>query len=89
MLEAPNEFDHFVGGRRWPSELAAYGRELYRKAKGRPALRALPVIGPSLMAPGAPRRLGDQHAFLDAGNIHPYTGGLSPAPAHMRSELGG
>lgn len=44
-LEAPNEFDHFVGGPRWPARLAAYGRELYRKAKARRAVRSLPVVG--------------------------------------------
>jgi hypothetical protein len=87
-LEAPNEFDRFVGGPRWPARLAAYGRELYRKAKARPSVRSLPVIGPSLTAPGAALRLGDQRRWLDAGNIHPYTGGLSPGPPHLRSELG-
>jgi hypothetical protein len=86
-LEAPNEFDRFVGGPRWPARLAAYGRELYRKAKARPAVRSLPVVGPSLAAHGAALSLGDQRRWLDAGNVHPYTGGLSPAPAHVRSEL--
>jgi hypothetical protein len=34
----------------------------------------------------APSTLGNQSAYLDAGNLHPYTGGLSPTPAHMASE---
>ncbi len=86
-LEAPNEFDHYVGGPRWPAVLAAYGRELYRRAKARPELRRVPVLGPSLVAPDAPRRVGDQRSWLDRGNIHPYTGGLSPSPRHTRSEI--
>jgi hypothetical protein len=86
-LEAPNEFDHFVGGPRWPSLLAAYGRELYRRAKAHPSLRALPVLGPSLSRAQGLRRLGDQRSWLDRGNIHPYTGGLSPAPRHLSAAL--
>jgi hypothetical protein len=86
-LEAPNEFDHYVGGRRWPDRLAAYNRALYRKAKSHPSLRSLPVVGPSFATADGPRLLGDQRPWLDAGNIHPYTGGLSPDPRHLRSEF--
>lgn len=86
-LEAPNEFDKFVGGPRWPSVLAAYGRTLYRKANAHPSLRSLTVVGPSVAAADGPMLVGDQSAWLDVGNVHPYTGGLSPAPGHIRSEL--
>ena len=54
-VEGPNEFDKYVGGRRWRIKLAAYSRELYRKSR-HPSLRGLPVVGPSLAAPrGRPR----------------------------------
>jgi hypothetical protein len=86
-LEAPNEFDKYVGGSRWPLRLANYSRDLYGAVRANPALRGLPVVGPSFAAPDGPRRVGDLRSRLDVGNIHPYTGGLSPGPAHLRSEL--
>ena len=86
-LEDPNEFDYFGGTREWPSALASYDRQLYQKVKSDPSLRSLPVIGPSFAGPESPGLLGDQHEWLDIGNIHPYTGGQSPAPAHTESEL--
>jgi hypothetical protein len=85
-LEAPNELDKYAGGA-WASRLATYSRDLYTKAKARPGLRSLPIIAPSLANSGAERRLGDQHKWLDLGNVHPYTGGRSPDPAHLRTEL--
>ena len=86
-LEAPNEFDHFVGGPNWPSVLTRYDKELYAKAKADPSLRSLPVIGPALVGANATRTLGNQQAWLDIGNVHPYTGGQSPGPDHSNSEL--
>ncbi|MEA2331504.1 MAG: hypothetical protein QOH58_1642 [Thermoleophilaceae bacterium] len=86
-LEAPNEFDKYVGGPRWPLVLSAYGRDLHRKAKARRSLRSLPILGPSFATPEGPRRVGDQASWVDVGNIHPYTGGLSPDPQHVQAEL--
>ena len=86
-LEAPNEFDKYGGGRRWRSRLSAYGRELYRKVKAHPSLRSLPVLGPSFATVRAPKLFGDQRSWMDVGNVHPYTGGLSPDPKHLRTEL--
>jgi hypothetical protein len=86
-LEAPNEFDKYVGGPRWPSVLSAYGRDLHRKARATKSLRSLPILGPSFGTPDGPQRVGDQRSWLDVGNIHPYTGGLSPDPEHVKSEL--
>ena len=83
-LEAPNEFDHFNGGPRWPAALRDYTERLYRGAKAHPALRSLPVLGPSLGTWEGPRRAGDHRAWLDRGNIHPYTGGASPSARHVR-----
>ena len=86
-LEAPNEFDKYVGGPRWPSVLSAYGRDLHRKAQAKRSLRSLPILGPSFATPEGPLRVGDQRKWLDVGNIHPYTGGLSPDPEHVKAEL--
>ncbi len=86
-LEAPNEYDKFMGGPRWSAVLGAYSRQLYRRVNADPALRSLPVLGPSLATSGAEAALGNQSAFLDRGNIHPYSGGQSPSPAHLRSEF--
>jgi hypothetical protein len=86
-IEAPNEYDRFMGGPRWPSVLASYGRLLYRRVNADRSLRSLPVLGPSLATAGAEARLGDQSAFLDRGNIHPYAGGQSPNPAHLKAEF--
>ncbi len=67
--------------------LSAYGRELYLKAKANPSLRSLPVLGPSFSTTTAQKLFGDQHSWMDVGNVHPYTGGLSPDPDHLRTEL--
>jgi len=86
-IEAPNEFDKYVGGRRWPSVLSSYGRDLHRKAKALRSLRGLPILGPSFATVAGPSRVGNQGKWLDVGNIHPYTGGLSPDPRHIKAEL--
>ena len=51
-LEAPNEFDHFVGGRRWPGAARPpTGASSTARRRRAPPCATLPVIGPSLMAP--------------------------------------
>jgi hypothetical protein len=85
-VEGPNEFDHFVGGRRWPKRLAAYSRALYRKVKAHPSLSKLPVVGPSLVQAEGPRRVGDLSPWLDVGNIHPYAGGAAPRPSWVAAD---
>jgi hypothetical protein len=86
-LEAPNEFDKYVGGPRWPLALASYERQLYLKANQRRATRSLPILGPSFATPEGPSRVGNLRGHVDVGNIHPYTGGLSPDPQHIQAEL--
>jgi hypothetical protein len=86
-LEAPNEFDKYVGGARWPLALASYERQLHVKAKARRATRSLPILGPSFATPQGPSRVGNLRGLVDVGNIHPYTGGLSPNPEHIKAEL--
>jgi hypothetical protein len=86
-LEEPNEFDHFNGGPGWAARLTRYSRELYRKVKRNPSLRRLPVVGPAFGTTTGAARVGDQRSYLDVGNIHPYTYGLSPDSRHMRAEL--
>jgi hypothetical protein len=86
-LEEPNEVDHFYGTPGWAPRLTRYGRELYRKVKSNPSLRTLPVVGPSFGTVQGASRVGDQRAYLDIGNIHPYTYGLSPDSRHVRAEM--
>jgi hypothetical protein len=86
-LEGPNEFDHFVGGRRWPTKLRTYGRELYRKVKAHPSLRPLPLLAPTFSTLDGPQRYGKQSNWVDVGNVHPYTGGLSPRPELVRAAV--
>lgn len=47
-LEGPNEYSTMGGDPNWIANLRAYQQELYARAKGDPALAALPVIGPDL-----------------------------------------
>ena len=86
-LEAPNEMDKYVGGARWPRTLASYERQLHVKAKARRATRSLPILGPSFATLQGPSLVGNLRGLVDVGNIHPYTGGLSPNPEHIKSEL--
>jgi hypothetical protein len=85
-VEDPNEFDN-SGLSDWAPALAGYDRRLYAAVKASPQLRSLPVIGPSLVNEGSPSQLGDQQSSLDAGDIHPYTGGLAPMPSYIDSQL--
>ena len=85
LLEWPPEMD-IRGGPNWPSALPARGREMYTKVKADPALRGIPVVGPTLVDPDSFVRLGDQSAYLDLGNIQPYMGALSPNPLHILAE---
>jgi hypothetical protein len=85
-VEDPNEFDS-SGLTDWAPALASYDRQLFAAVKASPQLRSLPVIGPSLVNEDSPSQLGDQQSSLDAGDIHPYTGGLAPTPAYIQSQL--
>jgi hypothetical protein len=86
-LEGPNEFDHFVGGSRWPTRLRTYGRKLYREVNAHPSLRPLPLLAPSFATLDGPQRYGKQSDWVDVGNVHPYTGGLSPRPELVRAAV--
>ncbi len=85
-IEDPNEFDS-SGLSDWAAPLAAYDRQLYTAVKASPSLHSLPMIGPSLVGESSPQQLGDQQSWLNFGNIHPYTGGLSPTPAYTAAQL--
>lgn len=85
-LEAPNEYDLFHGGPNWTTELRDYQQELYTKAKADPALRDLPVIGPSLVYGDSRDKLGSLASLMDVGNMHPYTGGEAPSQGHLERE---
>jgi hypothetical protein len=76
-VTGPNEPD-ISGDPQWIAHTRAYQADLYARVKGDPALRHLPVIGPSLVYRPSRAALGDLSAHLDWGNIHPYPAGVLP-----------
>jgi hypothetical protein len=83
-VEWPNEHD-ISGDPNWLASLTGWGRQLHGKLRADPALGAIKIVGPSLVHPASHMRVGDQSAFVDRGNLHPYTGALSPHPLHILS----
>jgi hypothetical protein len=84
-VEWPNEHD-ISGDPNWVASLTNWGRQLHAKMKADPALSRIKILGPSLVHPGSRSALGDQSAFIDRGNLHPYTAGSTPNPDHMARE---
>jgi hypothetical protein len=84
-LEGPNEYD--VSGGSWAPQLRTYQQDLYDKVKRHPALRTIPVVGPSFVWASSRPTMGNLGPALDVGNMHPYTGGRSPTAAHIKSEI--
>jgi hypothetical protein len=84
-IEGPNEPDLFEPGG-WEPRLRAFVPALYRAVKSHPdpAIRALPVIGPSFASADSLSAVGDNSQAMDRGNIHPYTGCQSPTSSHLR-----
>jgi hypothetical protein len=76
-ISGVNEPD-ISGDPAWVSKTRAYTSELYMRAKADPALRGLPVIGPSLVYRPSRTELGDLSHVVDRGNLHPYPGGHPP-----------
>lgn len=86
-LEGPNEYD-IQGDSNWVANLRDYQRRLWESSQARPALSALPVVGPSLVGRSAHDQLGDVSAWSDEGNMHPYPGGEAPDRAsHLNDEF--
>jgi hypothetical protein len=83
-VEGPNEPDLFETGD-WAPRLRSFMSELYSAVKKHrdPAIRGLPVVGPSFAVGGA-SSFGDNSGSMDLGNIHPYTGCQSPSWSHLR-----
>ncbi len=87
-IEGPNEYD-IQGDPNWRPRLRDYQQRLYREVKSDPALRRIPVLGPSLVQGESRGQLGDLSGSLDFGNIHPYPSGNEPdLDSHMDQELG-
>jgi hypothetical protein len=84
-LEGPNEYDGSPDPA-WAASLRAWQQQLYFRVKATPVLRALPIVGPSLVKPESRAALGDLSGAMDVGNLHPYTGGLMPAAAFLDGE---
>ena len=76
-IASVNEPD-ISGDANWVAKTRAFQKALYQQVQAIPALRNLPVLGPSLVNRGSRAQLGDLSAYLDRGNIHPYPGGTPP-----------
>jgi hypothetical protein len=76
-LEGPNEYNE-LGGANWMNELRAWQQAMYTAAKADPALKNLPVIGPSIDATAPYASLSDLAPYADAGNVHSYPAGAGP-----------
>lgn len=86
-LEGPNEYDN-QGEDNWVGPLRDYQRRLFEGARARPALAAIPVLGPTVVYRENRERLGDLSAWLDYGNMHPYPGGNAPdRDVHLEDEF--
>jgi hypothetical protein len=83
-IEAPNEPDQ-TGDSDWIGKTRRLQRELYTSVNGDPLLSHIDVVGPALVHPGSWSAVGDLSAYLDRGNMHPYSGGGTPL--HNLSEL--
>lgn len=59
------------GDAQWIEHTRAFQAEVHRQVEADPALRALPVIGPSLVDLGARAALGDLSAHLDRATCTP------------------
>lgn len=83
-IGGPNELDAIVSN--WPSVLKSIQSRLYSKVKADPALRSVPVLGPSLRTASNEHLLGDISNILDFGAVHGYPYGQMPedkAPGYM------
>jgi hypothetical protein len=86
-LEGPNELDN-QGFGNWLPVLREYQRRFYESVKADPALKGLPVVGPSFIRLESQEQFGDASRWLDEGNLHPYPGGEEPdRDSHMQEQL--
>ena len=65
-----------VGRRAWPLR----PRSCTERSSASPSLRSVPVLGALVRHPRAAQLVGRPAHVVDVGNVHPYTGGLSPDP---------
>lgn len=84
-VEAPNEYDR-SGDPDWPAALRRYQAQLAAALARDPALRELPLVGPSFVDRESRARFGDASGILDMGNLHSYPGGDRPED-NLESEI--
>ena len=76
-IEGPNEYD-LSGDPRWRERLDRYQRYLYAQVRADPALKGLPIVGPSVGQLADELVVTDLSRYLDYGNIHSYPDGDPP-----------
>lgn len=82
-LENPNEYDisHGSHEKDWVGRIRSFCAALHTAAKSDPALKGLPVLGPSFTSGGAYQQVGDLSSCVDYSNAHPYGGARHPETA--------
>ena len=86
-LEGPNEFDIQGGTPNWTTPLSDYVTALHARVAGDPALRDLPLFGPTFAFNTSFSRMGTLAGLFGYGNIHPYAGGEAPSLSHLGSQM--
>jgi hypothetical protein len=76
-IEAPNEPDQ-TGDPNWVDKTRRLQRELYTSVNADPLLSQIDVVGPALVHQASWSAVGDLAAYMDQGNLHPYSGGGTP-----------
>jgi hypothetical protein len=77
-IEGPNEYDLTHDRDKW-NRLQRYTREIVKQAKAQPAMKSLPILGPSMAYPFySYMRLTGIRRIVDIANMHPYSSNLMP-----------
>jgi hypothetical protein len=84
-VEGPNEYDR-SGDDDWAASLRRYQAQLAAALERDPALRGLPLLGPSFVDRSSRAEFGDASRILDVGNLHSYPGGDRPED-NLESEV--
>lgn len=84
-IEGLNELDA-KGLPDWPQRVRSFQRAIWSATRRDPALRGIPVLGPTFARRAAAARVGDLSAYMDGGAVHSYAGGGTPRQ-HLAANL--
>lgn len=84
LVEGMNEVD-LVAGSGWVNAWRTFEQALWNEIKGNSTWRSVPVVANSLAYDSNAPQIGDQSAYLDFGNMHPYPGPAMPSNGLSRN----